>query len=242
MKKYLLKYSLEFLVIVMGISVSFWVNEWNNDRLNFTSHERDIKSLISDLKNDSIKYELVLKDLIDGEKSTKKIAKLSESLISNKISYNYFTNEIIKIGVPYNYQTFFMTDGNYKSLQADNKINLFSAGLQKIINNYYEFISKRIFDNNHLVDNTTINYYNNVHTFSVYYSVNKDDYEKVKSFKNYFINDLMKTKYSDINFLNETNNLLERILIYKRQISNFSNQRDELALALENYLNTVAKP
>jgi hypothetical protein len=242
MKKYLLKYSLEFLVIVMGISVSFWVNEWNNDRLNFTSHERDIKSLISDLKNDSIKYELVLKDLIDGEKSTKKIAKLSESLISNKISYNYFTNEIIKIGVPYNYQTFFMTDGNYKSLQADNKINLFSAGLQKIINNYYEFISKRIFDNNHLVDNTTINYYNNVHTFSVYYSVNKDDFEKVKSFKNYFINDLMKKKYSDINFLNETNNLLERILIYKRQISNFSNQRDELALALENYLNTVAKP
>lgn len=242
MKKYLIKYSLEFLVIVMGISVSFWVNEWNNDRLNFTSHERDIKSLISDLKNDSIKYELVLKDLIDGEKSTKKIAKLSESLISNKISYNYFTNEIIKIGVPYKYQTFFMTDGNYKSLQADNKINLFSAGLQKIINNYYEFISKRIFDNNHLVDNTTINYYNNVHTFSVYYSVNKDDYEKVKSFKNYFINDLMKKKYSDINFLNETNNLLERILIYKRQISNFSNQRDELALALENYLNTVAKP
>jgi hypothetical protein len=125
MKKYLIKYSLEFLVIVMGISVSFWVNEWNNDRLNFTSHERDIKSLISDLKNDSIKYELVLKDLIDGEKSTKKIAKLSESLISNKISYNYFTNEIIKIGVPYKYQTFFMTDGNYKSLQADNKINLF---------------------------------------------------------------------------------------------------------------------
>ena len=242
MKKYLIKYSLEFLVIVMGISVSFWVNEWNNDRLNFSSHERDIKSLISDLKNDSIKYELVLKDLIDGEKSTKKIAKLSESLISNKISYNYFTNEIIKIGVPYNYQTFFMTDGNYKSLQADNKINLFSAGLQKIINNYYEFISKRIFDNNHLVDNTTINYYNNVHTFSVYYSVNKDDYEKVKSFKNYFINDLMKKKYSDINFLNETNNLLERILIYKRQISNFSIQRDELALALENYLNTVAKP
>ncbi|MDB9889578.1 hypothetical protein OAC81_05315, partial [Flavobacteriaceae bacterium] len=88
MKKYLIKYSLEFLVIVMGISVSFWVNEWNNDRLNFSSHERDIKSLISDLKNDSIKYELVLKDLIDGEKSTKKIAKLSESLISNKIGYN----------------------------------------------------------------------------------------------------------------------------------------------------------
>jgi hypothetical protein len=242
MKKYLLKYSLEFLVIVMGISVSFWVNEWNNDRLNFTSHERDIKSLISDLKNDSIKYELVLKDLIDGEKSTKKIAKLSESLISNKISYNYFTNEIIKIGVPYNYQTFFMTDGNYKSLQADNKINLFSAGLQKIINNYYEFISKRIFDNNHLVDNTTINYYNNVHTFSVYYSVNKDDYEKVKSFKNYFINDLMKKKYSDINFLNETNNLLERILIYKGTLIPILVLQKVTELVLIKWVNVQTKP
>jgi hypothetical protein len=29
MKKYLLKYTFEFLVIVMGISVSFWLNNWS---------------------------------------------------------------------------------------------------------------------------------------------------------------------------------------------------------------------
>ena len=30
MKKYLIKYSLEFLVIVMGISVSFWLSNYKD--------------------------------------------------------------------------------------------------------------------------------------------------------------------------------------------------------------------
>ena len=34
MKKYLIKYVLEFFVIVTGISLSFWINEWDNKRIN----------------------------------------------------------------------------------------------------------------------------------------------------------------------------------------------------------------
>ena len=34
MKKYFIKYILEFFVIVTGISISFWINEWDNNRLN----------------------------------------------------------------------------------------------------------------------------------------------------------------------------------------------------------------
>ena len=32
LKKYVLKYTLEFVVIVLGISISFWINEWNSLR------------------------------------------------------------------------------------------------------------------------------------------------------------------------------------------------------------------
>ena len=62
MKKYLLKYSLEFLVIVMGISVSFWLNEIsvekneNRERLKVLNN---IKTEIKDIQKytgDRMKY------------------------------------------------------------------------------------------------------------------------------------------------------------------------------------------
>jgi len=49
MRKYLLKYSLEFLVIVMGISVSFWVNEWNENRKRKIIEIKHLKELKSDI-------------------------------------------------------------------------------------------------------------------------------------------------------------------------------------------------
>ena len=48
MNKYLFKYTLEFFVIVTGISLSFWINEWNNNR---TNSSKEI-FFLNDLKND----------------------------------------------------------------------------------------------------------------------------------------------------------------------------------------------
>ena len=56
-KKYILKYSFEFLVIVMGISVSFWLNELsiekneNRERLKVLNN---IKTEIKDIKKYTI--------------------------------------------------------------------------------------------------------------------------------------------------------------------------------------------
>ena len=51
MKKYFIKYTFEFLVIVMGITVSFWLNNWN-ESLKETTIEKDLVNLlISDLEN-----------------------------------------------------------------------------------------------------------------------------------------------------------------------------------------------
>ena len=51
MKKYLLKYSLEFLVIVMGIYVSFWLNNWS-ESIKENNIEKDLVNiLIRDIEN-----------------------------------------------------------------------------------------------------------------------------------------------------------------------------------------------
>ena len=51
MKKYLLKYTFEFLVIVMGISVSFWLNNWS-ESVKQNNIEKDLVNLlIIDIEN-----------------------------------------------------------------------------------------------------------------------------------------------------------------------------------------------
>lgn len=51
MKKYLLKYTFEFLVIVLGISVSFWLNNWS-ESVKENNIEKDLVNLlIIDIEN-----------------------------------------------------------------------------------------------------------------------------------------------------------------------------------------------
>ena len=51
MKKYLLKYTFEFLVIVLGISVSFWLNNWSESVKENIIEKDLINLLILDLEN-----------------------------------------------------------------------------------------------------------------------------------------------------------------------------------------------
>ena len=49
-KKYFFKYILEFFVIVTGISLSFWINEWNNKRKNSDKELFFLNGLKNDLE------------------------------------------------------------------------------------------------------------------------------------------------------------------------------------------------
>ena len=53
MKKHLLKYSLEFFVIVLGISVSFWLNNWTENRLLNNQKKENLINLKSAIQKDS---------------------------------------------------------------------------------------------------------------------------------------------------------------------------------------------
>ncbi len=163
--KLLVKYSLEFIVIVVGISVTFWIDEWNRNRLEEIQHIKDIESIIDDLENDSLVIDRVNISLDSGKIKTEKLIVLIEDNFNSKLNYKNYYNKIIDIGYLWTYQTFFMTDATYKSLISNGRINLFPQQIHSSMNKYYEAIAKRINDHNKIVDDIAIRYYNYYHPF-----------------------------------------------------------------------------
>ena len=89
--KLLVKYSLEFIVIVVGISVTFWIDEWNRNRLEEIQHIKDIESIIDDLENDSLVIDRVNISLDSGKIKTEKLIVLIEDNFNSKLNYkNYY--------------------------------------------------------------------------------------------------------------------------------------------------------
>ena len=87
-KRLLIKYSLEFIVIVVGISFTFWIDEWNRNRLEKIQHIKDIESIIDDLENDSLIIGKVNVSLDTGRVRSKRLIDLIELRSDKKITYN----------------------------------------------------------------------------------------------------------------------------------------------------------
>jgi len=88
-KKYLIKYSIEFVVIILGITVSFWLNELSIDNQNEKERIKVLTSL--QMENNEIKY------YCDGIKKTWEmdISLLNEFLYPNNRSFDI--KSILKI-------------------------------------------------------------------------------------------------------------------------------------------------
>ena len=148
MKKYLLKYSLEFLVIVMGISVSFYIEE--------IRVANELKTLSVDLKQN------LLDEIseIESYMNERELAFKGDQLVLNslqdiKISYD----SLLKISdIPskynvslFNYRGFKPPVAFYNSLVNDGKIRYLESSsikeeLDKMHNVHYYYINENIKD------------------------------------------------------------------------------------------------
>ena len=101
MKKYIIKYTFEFLVIVMGISVSFWLNNWNENIKKINLEKKFIASVKEDLKQDK---EFINQDKglilrlrnIRNNASWRRLRAKKSRLMSIKV-IEQLNNEIIKL-------------------------------------------------------------------------------------------------------------------------------------------------
>ncbi len=252
-KKYIIKYSFEFIVIVIGISFSFWIDEWNKNKTNRIQHIEDLRAVLNDLKNDSIMFDNVQNQIDKGKNKINILLNDIELYDTKKINYDEFSLRIINKGFLYNNDTFFMTNASFKSLISNSRINFFPEEIHTLMNKYYESVLKRVNDNNHMVDDITLEYYHDYHPFSMYY-VNsfidngysesdargaesfQIDKKLLNKFKNYFKKPEIKKIYSSTYFLIRTSNLKNRIYKYETQINTFKSQRDVISSRIESHL------
>ena len=94
MKKYLIKYSLEFLVIVMGISVSFWLNNWTETKKYTKARNEFLISLKQELILDTIQLSKKIADFSSVNENVIKGIALIDKVQHTEIEKNEFQSAI----------------------------------------------------------------------------------------------------------------------------------------------------
>lgn len=210
-----LLYFLDFLVVFLGISVSFWMNEWNSDRKNDRLHHIDIHALLVDLDHDYQSLNRIHDHILEGDKKALRLLEVIQSQREQTLPYEAFVDSLISIGYIYNYSTFFMVGSTYKSLVNTGRIQSFPAEVNMSLRDYYEAAAKQVDDNNHLVDGVAMNYYNEAHPFLNYMLIDTNTIEDNRLF---FRDEAVRQHYSHLQFYIRTLALKDRIKLHLRQV------------------------
>ncbi|MDB4016199.1 hypothetical protein N8345_02095 [Flavobacteriaceae bacterium] len=131
MKKYFFKYIIEFLVVFLGITISFSLQQLSNNKENSERQKEGLERVLSDLKLDETIFELTLD-------TNQKQINASNNILDREIN-----NDIYNLTIPY-FGTF-LNDTAIKSLIATGLIEGFAnqdliTGILKYYRNDYDFI------------------------------------------------------------------------------------------------------
>ena len=135
MKKHIIKYILDFLVIVLGISVSFWVNKIQNNKEN-KINEIDV-------------YEDITMEL---NELTEMINERTDKFTFDLGLVNKVLNE--SLDAKYNYNDLFVAVTDYRGFEP--KIEIYSSlkydgGLKYISNTEIKVAINRFYSSNHII-------------------------------------------------------------------------------------------
>jgi hypothetical protein len=134
-KKYFIKYSLEFFVIVMGVTFSFFLQNIRNDIEINTKRELIIDNLLSELESDQAYIEKTKQDFKREMEYVNKL--LSDSLTTKEIK-NYPKN-FSSLNPFFSVKKFRPSRSIYNSIVNDGSFNIIEpTSLKALIDNVYE--------------------------------------------------------------------------------------------------------
>ena len=234
------RYALEFVVVVLGISVSFWLSEWSQNRKELHHHSKDAIDLLEDLALDSLRLDVVRGTIESGKVKTWRLIENHKMLQQGTLVYDQFADSLVSIGYPYGYATFFMNNATYKSLISNGRLQHFPTEIEKEIKDYYEYVSKRVEDNNEIIDQLSLDYYNEHHTMCLLSNADgflflgeEAAYEEARKFVGI---PSMEVEYSSPEFYQATIAIRHRILVHEQQIKLYMEMRDRVDSAVRRYI------
>ena len=222
-KYFAIKYVFEFFVVVLGITVSFWVGEWNEQRKLANDHIAEAKAILKDLSADAQRLEFIAQSIKQGETNASRLIDNIERYRGGLMSYSAFSDSIIDIGHVYTEYTFFINNGTYKSLINNGRILRFPLGVETEVKDYYEFVSKRVADNNRMVDDAAWSYYSEHHPMC-YAIENLDPTESRTAAYRLLQYEDLKAQYSSASFYKANIALRHRIQMHGDQVQGYQNK------------------
>ena len=236
-----LRYSLEFVVVVLGITASFWLNEWSELQNDLQHQVKDAQDLLQDLESDAARLAEVGDAADVGREKTLRILQNHNRLTEADMTYVAFVDSMVNIGFPYSYITFFMNDGTYKTLLNNGRLQNFPTDLEESIKEYYEYVSKRASDNNAMIDKLSLNYFVEHHPMCMVkgdeFSMGAEgglDWPASARFVMNLSN--MKGHYKSDDFYVQTMVYRNRIVFHKTLIQRYETIRSKVESELRAYL------
>ena len=150
------------------------------------------------------------------------------------MGYGAFADSLIDIGYLYGYSTFFMNSATYKSLLGSDRMQEFPHDINKQVRDYYEYVSKRVEDNNDIVDAIALRYYNEYHPFCLIINGGRNPCPK-RRHGGFLPMTTPKVTIQVWGFYHQTVALHDRTGVHMNQVEQYQEIRDALEQMLLNY-------
>lgn len=82
-------YFIEFLVVFLGVTISFWLSERNDGRKREGLHKEDVVSLLEDLERDRLRLEAVYESAEKGAARSKRVIEVTEYYRYGELEYEH---------------------------------------------------------------------------------------------------------------------------------------------------------
>ncbi|MEM6841472.1 MAG: DUF6090 family protein [Bacteroidota bacterium] len=143
---------IDILVVVLGITIAFGLNNWRENRQNAKLEQRYLKNLKEDLAKDTVRLVDIKEDLEGTSSAIERIKRISPK-IENADSVASYLNGVFSL----DYFIFFPEDYTYETLQQSGDISIIQSDsirqvLSQLYDNYefmrliYEYAFESLFD------------------------------------------------------------------------------------------------